>query len=471
VSALSWNVDQQAMVRGGTHTMVLATAALAGLVLVVYMRRRKRPTASLPGPGMKPTASGQSVAERAAPEGEYKTGDPVRLTGLVNKTSLNNKCGRILGFDAANERYKVQLEDGKSLKVKVENLMADPDGADAAAKFMSPGELLALTMADHGALTSAHAARVVALLRTAMTPADAGSLLRCCCCFDSWHQPRTKNITSGEESISAFPSDKGPGLVLCSDAARVARLQLLNKPPSGHKSVVGTIAGRDVFSPEGTSTWQFISFNPQESEVDSAGEGVFTCLTTTHYPALNHMSAALRVESSLASLVELATTKPATAAQLQSLAVPMRQFATHTFFCFNAADQSKAPGSILPMVSYLPDGTSFMMLYTCEMLLEGARPVLAELGAFQGHSAVPAGAVTADDVLHALTQPGAGSAGVHLNEFVPNLSRAYTAAAFQTDALKRLIVAARATTPTAAQASASLARAASNGSREGGVEV
>jgi len=115
-------------------------------------------------------------------------------------------------------------------------------------------------------------------------------------------------------------------------------------------------------------------------------------------------------------------------------------FAQHTFFCFNASADA---GTVIPITSHSsagPEGkpTSFMLLFTCEMVLEHARPFMDSLGAFQGRKDIAATAVPAASVLTSLQTPGQGNAGVHINEFVPGLALGYKALGLSTAGLVKL---------------------------------
>lgn len=147
------------------------------------------------------------------------------------------------------------------------------------------------------------------------------------------------------------------------------------------------------------------------------------------------MSDALLVEASLASLVAAwgAPEGGAPAKQKKARGAACA-FASHTFFCFNAApDPTQA---IIPITSTNPTG-AYLLLYTCEMLVELARPSLIALGALGGKN-LPATAVPADAVLQCLHQTKGTNAGVHINAFVPGIASDYKASGLSTAALDAL---------------------------------
>ena len=166
-----------------------------------------------------------------------------------------------------------------------------------------------------------------------------------------------------------------------------------------------------------------------------------------HFPSIMHMSSALEVEEGLAAI---AGALPALRAPLgdprhqyqskvtSAITKPLGAFAQHTFFCFNA---SKDPNSILPITA-LYDGASFMLLYTCEIILEQARKVLDDLGAFQSTGLVPSGPFPAAYLVPALTTDGTSHAGIHINEFVPGIDDGYKLVGLQKTDVVRLMEAA-----------------------------
>lgn len=46
----------------------------------------------------------------------------VKITGLVSRKEINNKCGRIVDYDSVNERYLIQINKALVLKIKLENI-------------------------------------------------------------------------------------------------------------------------------------------------------------------------------------------------------------------------------------------------------------------------------------------------------------------------------------------------------------
>lgn len=346
-----------------------------------------------------------AVTPAATPEAsgaEFAPGTIVRLGGLKSQTKLNGLLARVDVFMAGSNRYNVRaIRDGKGLQVKSSNLSPVEAGADELVALLSPPELCRLTLADHRALKPAHVQRLLELLRSeSLAPLDAGRLLRCCCCYD-WHVPCIRHSSTGEEHIFSFSTlDTSKGVVLCSNQARLEALQGRHTPAEGTAFVSRRTAGREVLTAEGLGGLTFVSLDPEEGADAPPGGPRYTVLSSDHFPALQHMGQALALEGGLAAL-QAACAAGRSGAQLARLGA-CHDFANHTFFCFNA---SATPDSILPVTSMASeDGTPekarpYMLLYTCEMVLEHARPKLVELGAFPGGgSGPPAGAVPAKDL-------------------------------------------------------------------------
>ena len=87
-------------------------------------------------------------------------------------------------------------------------------------------------------------------------------------------------------------------------------------------------------------------------------------LREDHFAALNHMGEALRVEALLGELAKGGAGLSAEACAALT---------GHTFFCFNASGKAD---TILPVTALGgaggKDAKPFMLLYTCEMVLEQA---------------------------------------------------------------------------------------------------
>ena len=135
------------------------------------------------------------VAEPAPAEpasDQIAVGAPVKLSGLKTKPALNGKFGVVVGFDERKARYNVRLADNKVRPLRAANLeqvspsdaVAPPlDGVPLQPSAMSAAQLVQLTLGDAAALTPAHGDRILSLLRSQVTPLEAGNLLRCCVCF------------------------------------------------------------------------------------------------------------------------------------------------------------------------------------------------------------------------------------------------------------------------------------------------
>lgn len=179
---------------------------------------------------------------------------------------------------------------------------------------------------------------------------------------------------------------------------------------------------------------------PQEATTNSVFEesADLALLNEAHFPSIMHMSSALELEEGLAALGGALPALRAPPADRSAIAKPLGAFAQHTFFCFNA---STDPNAILPITA-LHEGASYMLLYTCEIVLEQARKVLDDLGAFQATGRVPSGPFPASYLVGALTDSGTSHAGIHVNEFVPGIHDDYKLVGLQKADVVRLMEAA-----------------------------
>lgn len=429
----------------------LGIAALGASLVALFLRlRRPRLTANVAAnpvpskpadvvaPGAATAAPGDDTASgtELALVGGFDIGARVRLTGLASKPELNNARGCVVGHDNVKDRVNVSLENGRTLQVKPTNLTTA-----GAIEQLSAVELSSLALADQNAFTKEHAEHLIHLLgQPSQNPIEAGMLLRCCCSVD-WHLFALRNARTKKDKMFTFDTPKGEEsqggttIVCASSPDQLDQLRTLNPPPSGSSHTVLVVRGTELFNTKRLEGVAMISLNPFLS--DSAENSRFTALPAAYFAPLQHMSEAMAVERSLPTLSAMCAgprsapseegTPPSTAAERSAAAT---QFARHTFFCFNAASDAESSGGIIPVTSTsVVDGkpTSWMLLYTCEMLLEHARPHLEALGAFQGHShRISATAVPASAVLACLSSSSANS-GVHVNEFVPNLAPAYKA--------------------------------------------
>jgi hypothetical protein len=246
----------------------------------------------------------------------------------------------------------------------------------------------------------------------------------------------------------------GLGLLLSTSTERCVQLSAVSPPPSqGVTRLAVKIAGRALFAPSALEALvkDGVKFIGLDGEVATAGpvaeSAELALLSEVHFPSIMHMSSALELEEGLAAL---AGALPALRAPpgdprhvyqskvTSAITKPLSAFAQHTFFCFNA---SKDPNSILPITA-LHDGASFMLLYTCEIILEQARKVLDDLGAFQSTGLVPSGPFPATYLVPALTTEGTSHAGIHINEFVPGIDDGYKLVGLQKTDVVRLMEAA-----------------------------
>ena len=229
--------------------------------------------------------------------------------------------------------------------------------------------------------------------------------------------------------------------MLCSDPKRLQRVQDLNPPPAGRLHASQTLSGKALFNASTLKGIKFVSLDPEVG--GSAETSVFTVLPEPYFQPLSHMSEAVCVESGMADIKAWCMAGCSLESLSSSAKLGCRAFSTHTFFCFNASTD-KTGQSILPITAtggaVTPGGEPglYMLLYTCEMLLEQARPHMQALGAFKGIPDPPACAVPAADVFESLTSPSARNSGAHINEFVPGISDKYQALGLTTEAVKRI---------------------------------
>lgn len=396
----------------------------------------------------KATAEPSSDAELI---GGYEAGANVRLTALKSKPELNGQRGTVVGYNEEKGRFNVYLVgSGKTMQVKPDNLM---EAGEILPSEFSPVELMKLTLLPEEAFTPAHAERVVELLNSQPTqPVLAGCLLRCVCRI-VWEVCCVKPSGKGEPRPHRFPdgtSKDSGGLVLCSDPAFAEPVQAAAPPPGRSKHVLKRMAGREVFNAKTLQNVEWVSLNPSLGA--SAQTSSFTSLQKPYFPALEHMSESLKIEALLASVSNYFATAeeegtPQAWPPPEEVVEAAKALCGHTLFCFNAAKDATGQ-TIIPIttLSSTKDSrgnpTNFMLLYTCEMLLEHARPHLDALGAFSqcgGAMAVPSAPVPFSDMLASLNQPNATNAGIHLNEFVPTIAVERKALGLTTKMLESLL--------------------------------
>ena len=457
---------------GGLRPLLtLGIAALTSSLIALFLRlRRPRLTVSVPLPAL-PTAAAPvqdssapaaaAASEQAVPSssppppiGGFHIGVRVRLTGLASKPELNGSRGCVVGHDHGKERVNVSLETGRTLQVKAANLMVA-----TAIEELSALELCSLALTDQRALTPAHAVRVIELLgQPSSTPIEAGMLLRCCCTI-GWQLLATRNKKSGKERTFRFdaPQDHEQGgttIVLGSSVEKLEQIKKLNPPANNAVHAILSVTGKEMFNMKRLEGVGMISLDPFLG--DSPETSRFTALPNAYFAPLCHMSEAMAVEASLPTIASMCpgpTPPVAPASDEQTTAEAMaraaKDFAAHTFFVFNASPDA-ANGTIIPVTATsMIEGkpTSWMLVYTCEMVLEQARPHLEALGAFQGLSkAMAATAVPATAILGTLAASAANS-GVHINEFVPGISPTYKAVHLPTAGLQALFEAGGAGVP------------------------
>lgn len=367
------------------------------------------------------------------------------LTGLKSRPELNGQRVTVLGYDAAKGRLNVALSQGSqgrsTIQVKPANLL--PAAAPSVGE-MTAKELSELGLADAAALTARHAERVVALLGAPDSAVAAGMLLRCCCQVE-WQLLATRDVKSGAEAPFTFesgvPESAGAGgkaIVLASSAAKLERLRALNQPPAGSELVLKPVRGREIFAAATLDGLGMVTLDPTLGE--RADDSRFTALPAPYFAPLCHMSQALHVESLLGAVERLARAGEAHAAEEAEAA---RAFGAHTYFCFNA---SASEDSILPVTAIgrgekgggARGGAAWILLYTCEMLLEHARPGMEQRGIFPEGQQLAATAVPLASVLTTL-QGSAANAGVHINEFVPGLAPSAKATHLESEFLSRFL--------------------------------
>ena len=312
-----------------------------------------------------------------------------------------------------------------------------------------------------------------------MTPIDAGNLLRCCC-VARWYLPSIEASSSAGSSAGSTAGlsveycedpSTGRGLVLSTSASRCAALAASAPPPSGGTRVAVRVDGCALFTPTELDGLKFVALNREEAPDPRAQ---MTVLSEAHFPSLVHMSSAVRLEAGLSAIADALPSLGAPhvpgaphAPLSESLSAAVRAFASHTFFCFNASSDA---ASILPLTA-AHEGRSYMLLYTCEMLLEVARATLADLGAFGGAATgaaaagaaaagatIPSSPLPASYLLGALSS-GAAAHGVHVNEFVPGLRAEYKLIGLQTERLGAVVRAAGAGETSGEAGAASSSRA------------
>lgn len=178
------------------------------------------------------------------------------------------------------------LKAGRTLQVKPTNLEA---AAQPVAE-LSAADLSSLTIQSHAALTPAHAARVVELLRAPSSAVEAGCLLRCCTCIQ-WLLPSSRDVASGKETLFTFTppaqDDNGTppagqkGLVLFSDAAKLVPFRAFHPPPAGAKHSALGSCGAALFNRSMLEGVALISLDPLLG--DSSSTSVFTQLPAAYF--------------------------------------------------------------------------------------------------------------------------------------------------------------------------------------------
>lgn len=397
------------------------------------------PPETSPAHGGSATASSQQPAATAGRGSEFTTGTRVRLKGLRSKPELNGQSGKVKSFDANKGRYNVVLATGgATLQVKASNLLEHvPQPSELSAQ-----ELIQMTLGDHSSLTPDHASRVIELLRSPNSPIEAGGLLRCCTCV-KWHVPSVKAKKSGAIKFYVFSdTSNGSGFVLCSDPSRLVSVQERNPPPPGKLPAAQALSGKAIFNASTLEGMKFVSLDPEVG--NTAEASIFTVLPEPYFQPLAHMSEAVCVEDGLKAIKGWCMAGCLKDALNDAAKLACMAFRLHTFFCFNATTDTSGQ-SILPITAtggpVTPGGDPalYMLLYTCEMVLEQARPHMQSLGAFTSIQIdPPACAVPGVDVLESLTAPGARNAGIHINEFVPGMNEDYKALGLTTEAVKRI---------------------------------
>jgi len=421
------------------QTLVAGTAAETARVSVEI------PTPASTSPAAAPLAASSGAGASSTEPMPVALGTVVRLTGLQSKPELNGQRGRVIGWDAVKGRLNVAIRGGKTLQVKPSNIV-EADPSEERIEDMDSDDLIKITLQRHEAFTTAHAARAIGLLKVSQTPVEAGNLLRCCCASE-WLVTGLQDPKSKETKVEPFQHvSLGAGLLLSTSTERCVQLSsVAPAAPSGSMRVAVKVAGRSLFGPTSLEALikdgvKFVGLDGQPatsgSVIEENGEGSFTVLGESHFPSLMHMSAALALEASLTAIRTALPQLRTSPTDHSQAAEALRAFAQHTFFCFNA---STDPNSILPITS-MHEGDSFMLLYTCEMVLEAARVVLDDLGAFKSMGTrVPSGPLPASYLIGALTGPVSNNAGIHINEFVPGMSEDYKMVGLKTAELEMIM--------------------------------
>jgi len=238
----------------------------------------------------------------------------------------------------------------------------------------------------------------------------------------------------------------GSGLLLATTTERCVQLAAVApQPPSGSARVAVKLHAHKLFAESSlqalvTDGVKFIGLDGESAETGPApsdANSQMTLLAEGHFPSLIHMSSAVALEMGLGAIQAALPALRANPADRGDAAEYLRAFAKHTFFCFNA---STDPNSVLPITS-VHEGGSYMLLYTCEMVLEVARITLGDLGGFAsaGNQRVPSGPLPASFLVGALTGSCAVNAGIHVNEFVPGMKEGYKLVGLKTADLAALV--------------------------------
>ena len=120
-----------------------------------------------------------TVAKAASRSRSFATGAAIVVGGLVNLESANGKLGTVQSFDAKLGRYVVQLEGGKALKLKPENIMASGVAVSVAAAAASPAPAPS-TLPGSSAGGYSPVEQLVAMMGGGFDRAAAAAALRMC---------------------------------------------------------------------------------------------------------------------------------------------------------------------------------------------------------------------------------------------------------------------------------------------------
>ena len=428
------------------------------------------PVSSAPHSSTANTASTAAAGDQCtspASAGAFAVGQRVRLEGIKSQAELNQQRGTVIGVDLAKDRVQVQLGGERRVQLKPACVVAIALD-QISAEELTPVEMCQATFSvGHGSFTPAHAERVTQLMQQLRHDetryAEMAFLVRACCCVE-WHVPclkptgakgkRSAASAAARREFLAFEQAGAPPLIACCSAeGGVKLLQALNPAPAGKAHLSRAFTGRALFNPVTLGSVEAPKFaavilNPRLAEGATASSE-FTQLPAQMFAALCHMSEAVYVESHLAAVVAWAT-GPAAADEFtedENLIAGCEALASHTFFCFNAATaEQSARGEILPMnatgqrtAESAP--APFMILYTCEMALQLARPQLTAAGALRpppGVAEVGSSAVLFAQVLETLSGEAAQNRGVILNDFVPGIAPELQAKCLPTAALVRI---------------------------------